>query len=118
MKSSFDQEKTEEITKLIEFALEPIEGKIEKFDDSFEIKHTTRHLGEPVRSWVEILFPIHIKSKFGDVETCLSSMYENSPWDMAFVACRDLAYSHDTPQEVQSEIIKKLYSAEFLSLKK
>ena len=117
MKSAFDQEKKEEIIKLIEFALEPIGGKDEKFKDSFEIRHMSRQGNEPEHRWVEQLYPISIKTKFGKLEPCLSSMHINSVWDMVFVACRDLAYLHNTPMEVQNEIVKKLYSDEFMALK-
>lgn len=113
----FDPETTKEIEKLIECVLEPIEGKVKRFGDLHEMRHMTQYGNEPERRWVETFYPVYVDTKFGEKILHLSSLHQK-PWDMVEVACRDLSYLNELPEDVKKQVSDKRYSAEFMALRK
>lgn len=108
----------EEITRLIEYALEPISGKVLSFGEPCEMRHRSRYGNEPERLWTETLYPIIIKTKSGESYMTLSSLYINKLEDAVWRVCSDLIYTGNLSEEEQQKVLIKIYSQEFLELRK
>lgn len=115
----FNQTTAEEIIKLIEVALEPIDGKVEGFGDPLKTRHTVRYGNGTERKWVELAYPVTIKTKIGEDVINLSFVFLNRLWDMTWVACHYFAYySNKISENDKEKILDILHSSEFTSLKK
>ena len=114
-----DQKTQEEVTEIIKYLLEPISGEVVSFGGPYRITHTSSIGGEPERSWVEICFPVLITTKFGDDRLSLSSVHIDKLKDAVATACHYLTmYENTIPEEGKQEVLRRLYSQEFLEFGK
>lgn len=113
-----NQKTQEEVAEIIKYLLEPISGEVESFGEPYEMTHRTKYGNEPERSWVEILYPVLIRTKTGEASLSVSSAHINQIEHGVWRACHDFVYTDITSAGDQQEILKRLYSQEFLELRK
>lgn len=116
---SLNQKTQEEVTEIIKYLLAPISGEVVSFGNPYKITHTSKIGDEPERSWVEICFPVSITTKFGEDRLLLSSVHMDKLKDAVATACHFLTmYENTISEEGKQEVLKRLYSQEFLEFGK
>lgn len=109
----------QEIIKLIEIALKPINGKVKTFSEPFQGAHFSKTIGQPDRNWNETTWTILISTQYGEVTMSVSSLHMSNPWDMVKVPLRtDLyVFRKQIPDDKLREINEIFHSEEFLALR-
>lgn len=114
-----NQKTQEEVTEIIKYLLEPISGEVVSFGGPYRITHTSKIGNEPEHSWVEVCFPFIITTTFGEHRLLLSSAHIDKLKNAVATACHYLTmYENTISEEGRQEILKKLYSQEFLEFGK
>lgn len=108
----------EEITQIIGFLLEPISGEVVSFGDPYEMRVITQVLGESERRHAEQMCAVFLKTNLGEKSLTLSLVHLYSVKDDVWRACHDFVYTDVPSVGTQQEILKRLYSQEFLEFGK
>lgn len=112
-----NKNKKEEIIKLVGSILEPLNCKIFGFGNSFNIKHSTKSGDRPWSEWMETYYPILIEIKSSKDSIVISSLHLNNINSAVWTACHDFIYSSSViSEDDRQNILKKLYSSEFIKL--
>ena len=108
----------QEITKLIEIALRPISGKVKSFSEPLQMAVFTQQGNSPETKRQEVLYPILINSNLDQLTLTVSSLHISNLWNMVEAAVHhNLLPTLRSSEEVKDQILKVLYSPEFLVLR-
>ena len=114
---TIDNKIKDEVIKLIEYVLEPIEGKVVSVGDSYKTTLGSQIGDKPWKKWVEIIYPIFITTKLGEESLLLNFTHLNRWEDVTWVACHNLLYTkHISEENDRNNILERLHSQKFLKL--
>jgi hypothetical protein len=113
-----DLKKQEELKGLIEYVLEPVNGNVLYFLDSYKMRHSVKHGNEPERTWEEVFYPVIVSLNSKEDSMSISNLYLNNIEDAIWRACHDFVYSNLISDIEKESILKTLYSSGFLEFRK
>lgn len=105
-----DTQTKEEISKILEHYLKPLDVKVVSFGKPFKMTHGSSVGNEPWKYWEEILYPIHIESKYGKDDLSISSIHLSDIQRAVQTACHNFLYSGSKLGSHCEEILMLLYS--------
>lgn len=113
-----DLQKQEELKSLIEYVLQPVNGKVLYFLDLYKMRHSVKHGNEPEKTWEEFFYPVIVSINSKEDSISISNLYLNNIEDAIWRACHDFVYSNLVSDIEKESILKTLYSQEFLEFRK
>ncbi len=114
---TLDIKTQEQIKELIDWVFKPTNITLSRFGDSYIIHHTSRHGNDPERKWDEKMYFIYLRKDSQEFIDSISELHMNkSIADAVWVMAHDLCYQKNITDEEKNELLKRLYSQDFLDI--
>lgn len=112
-----DIQMKEKISKLIEYLLELVEGKVQRFEVSYEMRCSCKYGNDPWKEWTEVIYPVVVVTKFGEEWLSMNFTHLENKEDTVEIAVHEFIYTKDFAEQDRNNILERLYSPEYSELK-